>query len=103
MTIELDFDTWKAIYQPRIYVDTGAWCEEHAEDNEAEPSNWCECEFLYTFELSELEQDEDDSSAISERRVWTWNSDGTISSGIANDRADILVTVKPYEQEMIIK
>ena len=102
--LELDFATWKAEYEPVIYEDTGAWCEEHEEQNKSmNPTDWCDCEFLYTYELAEMEHHEGLAEAISERRVWTWNSDGTISSGIADERADLLITAKAYEQDMIIK
>lgn len=92
--LELDFATWKAKYEPVIYEDSGAECYDHEE---------CDCEFLYTYELAEMEHHEGLAEAISERRVWTWNSDGTISSGIADERADLLITARAYEDDMIIK
>ena len=86
--MKIEFDTWKAEYEPRIYEDSGAECFDHEE---------CECEFLYTFELQELEQDEEDSSAIAENRVWSWLTNGDIVSGIVIPN-DLLVTKKPWTE-----
>jgi hypothetical protein len=92
--LELNFDTWKAEYEPKIYEDSGAECYDHEE---------CECEFLYTYDLAELDFYDELAPAIIENRVWTWHGDGRIVSGIDNPRADILVTAKPYEQETIVR
>ena len=104
--MKIPFDQWKAEYEPRIYLEME--CDDHAE---------CECEFLYTYELSELsdylEMAEDDKEsggedardnlalAISENRVWTWDNAG-IRSGIDNERSELLVTKKPWTEEMEI-
>ena len=101
----IDFDTWKAEYEPRVYEDSGAWCDEHADENVANPENWCDCEFLYTYTLPEL-ADEDyvdevwrEDVAIQENRVWTWDNVG-IRSGVDNERSELLVTKKPYTEKM---
>lgn len=86
--MKIEFDTWKAEYQPRVYEDSGAECFDHEE---------CECEFLYTFELQELEQDEEESSAITENRVWSWLTNGDIVSGIVIPN-DLLVTQRPWTE-----
>lgn len=92
----MDFDTWKAEFVPVIYEDTGAECYDH---------ETCECEFLYTFSLEELQENEEHATALHESRVWTWNHiDGSITSGLTPDpKADLLVTAKPYTERMIIK
>lgn len=88
----LDFDTWKAEYQPRVYEDTGAECDEHG---------WsCECEFLYTVNLDEL--DADDANAVAENRIWTWKVGGEIVSGIQKPGWDFLITAKPYTEETTV-
>jgi hypothetical protein len=92
----MPFEQWKAEYQPRVYEDSGAECFDHEE---------CECEFLYTYDLSEIdsEDEEDEDSlqlAIEQNRVWTWH-DG-IYSGIKDPRYDLLVTKKPWTEEMEI-
>ena len=88
--MRLAFEQWKADYQPRIYEDSGAECFDHEE---------CECEFLYTFELCELMEDEENATALQENRVWSWLQDGSIVSGVTDERAELLVTVKPYTEE----
>lgn len=90
------FEDWKQKFEPRIYESSREMCEEqHADDD-------CVCEYLYSFELSELEQDEDEAPALRENRVWTWRSDGTIVTGIDSDRADLLVTKRAYSEPMIV-
>lgn len=90
----LDFDTWKAEYQPRVYEDTGAECDEHG---------WsCECEFLYTVTPTELADDDEDLAAGAECRLWTWRNDGTIVSGVESSNADVLITAKPYTEATIV-
>lgn len=98
----LGFDEWKAEFVPVIYEDTGAWCEEHAETNNANPAQWCECEYLYSFELDELREDETHANALNENRVWTWHEDGAITSGPTEGKA-LLVTAKPYTNRMEIR
>ena len=88
----MDFQTWKAEYQPRIYEDTGAECYDH---------ETCDCEFLYTFDASDPYEAEELALAIDERRAWTWHSDGRICSGTLC-RGDYLITEKPYEYDMEI-
>ncbi len=92
----MDFATWKAEYQPRIYEDTGAHCYDHEEENYADPENWCSCEFLYTFDSSDPGEAEELAQAINERRAWTWLGDGTIVSGTMA-HGDYLITEKPYD------
>jgi hypothetical protein len=89
----LDFDTWKAEYQPRVYEDTGAECDEHGWE--------CECEFLYTVNLDELE--DEDANAVAENRIWTWMVGGEIVSGIQKPGWDFLITKKPYNEEIVVK
>jgi hypothetical protein len=88
----ITFDTWKAEYQPRVYEDSGAECDEHGWE--------CECEFLYTVDLHDML--EEDANAGHERRLWTWRNDGTIVSGVEDVRGDILITVKPYNRYMVV-
>lgn len=93
--MKIPFDQWKAEYEPRIYLEME--CDDHAE---------CECEFLYTYDQSEIDYDdyEDEDSlrrAIDENRVWTWDNAG-IRSGIDNERSELLVTKKPWTEEMEI-
>lgn len=89
------FDEWKAEFVPVIYEDSGAECYDHEEK--------CQCEFLYTFSLEELQEDETHASALNESRVWTWHHlDGTITSG-ATMGEDLLVTAKPFTQRMEVR
>ena len=88
----IDFDTWKAEYIPRVYVDSGAECDEHGWD--------CECEFLYTVDIDEL--DEEDYKAGPENRLWTWRADGSIVSGVVSFKSDILITEKPYTEATLV-
>jgi hypothetical protein len=92
MIESMAFEQWKAEYQPRVYEDSGAECFDHEDE--------CDCEFLYTVELTEL--DEEDANAVAENRIWTWRSDGSIVSGVESERADLLITQKSYQQEMEI-
>ena len=87
--MNIDFETWKAEYEPQIYEDSGAECYDHDE---------CECEFLYTYEPSEILDDEELAPLVKQHRVWTWRSDGSIVNGIAG--SDLLVTAKPWTEEM---
>jgi hypothetical protein len=89
----IDFDTWKAEYQPRIYEDSGAECDEHGWE--------CECEFLYTVTLDEL--DDEDANAVAENRIWTWMVGGDIVSGIQQPGWDFLITKKPYSEATTVK
>jgi hypothetical protein len=89
----LDFDTWKAEYEPRIYEDSGAECDEHGWE--------CGCEFLYTVSLDEL--DDEDANAVAENRIWTWMIGGDIVSGIQKPGWDFLITKKPYNEEIVVK
>lgn len=96
--ISLKFANWKAEYQPRVYEDSGAECYDHEE---------CECEFLYTYDMSEIdyEEYEDEDSlrrAIDENRVWTWGPSGGIYSGVTNPKGDLLVTRKPWAETTIV-
>ncbi len=92
--MRIPFETWKAEYEPRIYQDSGAECDEHGWE--------CECEFLYTVDPTELIDDEEDHAAGPERRLWTWHGDGTITSGVDSVHADILITAKPYTEETTV-
>jgi hypothetical protein len=89
--------TWKAEYEPRVYEDSGAYCFDH--------ENECDCEFLYTYTLPELSDedyaDEDwrEDVAIQEKRIWTWDNVG-IRSGVDNERSELLITKKPYTEKM---
>jgi hypothetical protein len=90
----IEFYAWKAEYEPRIYDQSADMCED---DHEI-----CDCEFLYTVELAELIEDEEDANAGYERRLWTWRNDGTIVSGVEDWRSDILITVKPYTEHTVV-
>jgi hypothetical protein len=102
---QIDFDTWKAEYEPRVYEDSGAYCFDHEEQNLSDPENWCDCEFLYTYTLPELTdenwEDEDwmETKAIQEKRIWTWDNEG-IRSGVTNERSELLITKKPWAEKM---
>lgn len=89
----LDFETWKSEYQPRVYEDSGAECFDHDE---------CECEFLYTWTADELQEEDDEewANAIDQNRVWTWED--RIYSGITNPRGDLIVTRKPWTEETVV-
>lgn len=87
------FAEWKAEFAPVIYEDSGAECYEHEEE--------CQCEFLYTFEFSELQENEEHAPAISENRVWTWLPD-SIVSGIT-EGGELLVTAKPYTERIEVR
>ena len=95
MAKTIDFDEWKAEYEPRVYEDSGAYCFDHEDE--------CDCEFLYTHDQSEIDYDyEDEDSlrrAIDENRVWTWDNVG-IRSGADNERSELLVTKKPWTEKM---
>ncbi len=95
----MDFATWKAEYQPRIYEDTGAHCYDHEEENYANPENWCDCEYLYTFDPSDEGEGQELELAHVEYRVWSWLGDGTIVSGM-HEKADYLITEKPCYEDM---
>lgn len=90
---KMPFETWKSEFVPVVYQDSGAECYDHES---------CECEFLYTFSMEELIENEEHASAISENRVWTWLNDGAIVSG-AIDGGELLVTAKPYTERMEIR
>jgi hypothetical protein len=79
----IPFDTWKAEYKPRVYEDSGAECFDHDE---------CDCEFLYTFELDEL-QELQEEEGYKLNQIWTWTSDA-IKAGIG--AGELLVTEKPW-------
>lgn len=93
--IEMKFQDWKTEYQPIIYEDTGAECFDHEGD--------CECEFLASWCLSEIQEDEELSPALDECRVWSWLSDGSIVSGVKDERADLVITQKPYSVKMEVR
>jgi hypothetical protein len=100
----IDFDTWKAEYEPRLMDEVE--CDDHAE---------CECEYLYPYQMGELQYyldtAEDDKElgeedardnlalAISENRVWSWQAD-RIVTGVISERSDLLVTTKPWTEKM---
>ena len=90
--IEIEFDAWKAEYEPRIYDQSSDMCED---DHEI-----CDCEFLYTVNLDELADEEDDANAVAENRIWTWQVGGAIVSGVQTPGWDFLITKKPYTEEM---
>ncbi len=89
--MRIKFETWKTEYVPRIYVDSGAECYEH---------DVCECEFLYTVDLDEL--DEEDINAVAENRIWTWQIGGAIVSGVQSPGWDFLITEKPYTGDITV-
>ena len=80
----IDFASWKAEYQPRVYEDSGAECFDHEE---------CDCEFLYTFELEELEELQEEEG-YKLNQIWTWETGGNIVAGIS--AGELLVTEKPW-------
>ena len=86
--MEVPFEDWKEQYKPRIYEDTGAECFDH---------DVCDCEFLYTVQLDELE--DEDANAIEENRIWTWEVGGGIVSGVRKPGWDFLITEKPYLED----
>jgi hypothetical protein len=104
MAIEIPFDTWKAEFKPVIYEDSGAYCFEHESENLADPANWCNCEYLRTFELAEIAPGgydaEEYGDALTDNRVWSWHNDGRITSGVDNPRAELLITEKRFEIKM---
>lgn len=89
--MELKFDAWKAQFNPRIYQDSGAECFEH---------DVCSCEFLYTVDLDDL--DEEDANAVAENRIWTWQVGGGIVSGVQSPGWDFLITEHPYTEETTV-
>lgn len=100
--IRIEFDAWKAEYEPRLVEEPE--CDDHDE---------CECEYLYPYDLGELQyyldfaEDDKESGgedardnlaiAISENRVWSWESD-RIVNGVVSERSDLLVTTKPWTE-----
>lgn len=100
--MKIPFDQWKAEYEPRLMLEPE--CDDHDE---------CECEYLYPYDLGELswylETAEDDKEsggedardnlalAISENRVWTWETDRIIN-GVVSEKGDLLVTTKPWTE-----
>jgi hypothetical protein len=88
--IEIEFDAWKAEYEPRIYDQSSDMCED---DHEI-----CDCEFLYTVNLEELADEEDDANAVAENRIWTWMVGGKIVSGVQTPGWDFLITKKAYTE-----
>ncbi len=99
----MKFELWKAEYEPRIYEDTGAHCYEHEEENNANPENWCDCEYLYTFDVTDKDEKAEVEQAIRERRAWTWRGDGTIVSGVEVIGGDILITAKPFDDFIVVR
>lgn len=90
--MKLTSEQWKAEYRPHVYEDSGAECFDHEDE--------CECEFLRTDDLSEIDyfDYEDELSlrrAIDENRVWTWDNEG-IWPGIHGDRPELIITEKPW-------
>lgn len=92
--MQMKFDDWKKEYSPEIQIDNSE-CEEH--------DNGCECEFLYSFELTEILNDEELTEALYANKVWTWRENGEIVSGIESAKASLLVTEKPYTQQITVK
>lgn len=93
--MEMKFDDWKKEFQPQIEEDSWSGCFEHEEI--------CECEFLYSYELTEILNDEELTEALYANKVWTWRENGEIVSGIESARASLLVTEKPYTQQITVK
>ena len=102
--MKIEFDTWKAEYQPRVYESSGEMCDEHDTfEIGAEP---CECEFLYTYDQTDPEDEDEETDypedslrlAIKENRVWTWDNQG-IRSGITGVGSELLVTKKAWTQQ----
>lgn len=94
----LDFDTWKAEYQPRIIDEPNTECDTHPDEE------GCSCEYLYPTNREELA--DFDETAEAEQRVWTWFMDGTgaapIVSGIHGDDEWLLVTAKPWTEDTTV-
>lgn len=90
--MEIKFDAWKAQFNPRIYQDSGAECDEHGWE--------CECEFLYTVTLDELV--DEDANALAENRIWTWQVGGAIVSGVQSPGWDYLITEHPYTEDTTV-
>ena len=91
--MRIKFEDWKAEYEPRISLEME--CDEHDE---------CDCEYLYPYHISEIDDYEDEDSlrlAIEENRVWSWDID-TIRSGISGPNADLLITKKPWTGRVTI-
>lgn len=101
MLVTMSFEQWKAEYKPRVYEDSGAECYDHQEQNHADPANWCDCEFLYTFEFGDVIEDEELIPLLKKHCVWTWHEDGTIVNGVAGKI--LLVTEKPWTEEMEVR
>ena len=91
----MEFDAWKAEYEPRIYDQSADMCED---DHEI-----CDCEFLYTVNLDELADDEGDANAVAENRIWTWMVGGEIVAGVQSPGWDFLITTKPYTEAITVK
>lgn len=92
----IDFDTWKAEYQPRM-IDQYNYegdCDKHPDEE------GCACEFLYPTNLEELP--DYDETALAEQRVWTWRKDGTVVSGVASDDEWLLITIKPWTESITV-
>lgn len=95
--LKLYFDDWKAEYKPRIYSQSAEMCEEESH------AQVCDCEFLYTVNLDELADDEDDQNAEAEQRLWTWTNEGQIISGVVDwPGADLLITEKPWTRDTLV-
>ena len=117
--MKIEFDTWKAEFEPRVYENSGEMCDEHDTfEIGAEPAEQlaefaftigvesCECEFLYTYDQTDPEDEDDENDypedslrlAIKENRVWTWDNQG-IRSGITGIGSELLVTKKAWTEQ----
>lgn len=92
--MEIKFDDWKKEYSPVMQMDN-IECEEH--------DYGCECEFLYPFEKWEILDDEENTTALYEARVWTWLPNNEIVSGWYDNAEYYLITEKPWQQQITVK
>lgn len=106
MAIEMPFHKWKKKFAPVIYEDAGVYCDEHDNDNDG--PNACGCEYLRTWFLEELLPGGDDAEeygdALRDCRVWTWQKDGRITSGVdplasPADSTSYLITKRPWQTD----
>lgn len=111
MAIEMPFHKWKKKFAPLVYRDLGSYCDEHDAGNGDGGPGQCGCEYLITWYLEELvpggDAAEEYGNALKERRVWTLQEDGTITSGVdlsapPGRSGNYLITEKPWQAEMEI-